>query len=109
MRILFVCSRNRLRSPTAEAVFAEYEGIETASAGTSPDAEEVVSADLIEWADQIFVMEAIHRKKIQQKFALLLKSKKVTVLGIPDDYEFMQKELVEILKAKVSQHLKLQR
>jgi len=34
--LLFLCSRNRLRSPTAEPVFADRPGVETASAGLSP-------------------------------------------------------------------------
>ncbi len=50
-RILFVCSENRLRSPTAEAVFSKYEGVEAIGAGTNADAETPVTGDLIEWAD----------------------------------------------------------
>ena len=34
--LLFLCSRNRLRSPTAEQVFAAWPGVETASAGLAP-------------------------------------------------------------------------
>ncbi|WP_200935043.1 hypothetical protein [Brevundimonas sp. Leaf363] len=36
--LLFLCSRNRLRSPTAEQVVAAWPGVETASAGLAPDA-----------------------------------------------------------------------
>ena len=32
-RALFICSRNRLRSPTAEQVFASWQDVETDSAG----------------------------------------------------------------------------
>lgn len=56
--ILFVCSQNRLRSPTAERVFYGLSGIEVRSAGTERDAENVISRDDLEWADMIFVMEA---------------------------------------------------
>jgi protein-tyrosine-phosphatase len=62
MKLLFVCSRNRLRSPTAEAVFSSYPGIEFMSAGTNKDAETPVSAELIEWADGILVMERTHQR-----------------------------------------------
>ena len=48
MRVLFVCSQNLLRSPTAEVVFAQYEGLVVLSAGTGADAATPVSADLIE-------------------------------------------------------------
>jgi len=65
-RVLFVCGRNRSRSPTAESIFADYPGVETASAGTSPDADTPMSSDLIEWADIIFVMEPVHRRWVSQ-------------------------------------------
>ena len=61
MRLLFICSRNRFRSPTAEAVFAAAPGIETASAGIAPDAECPVTEDLIQWADLILAMETSHK------------------------------------------------
>jgi predicted protein tyrosine phosphatase len=105
MNVLFVCSRNRLRSPTAEVVFSTYEGIEVLSAGTSADAENPISADLIEWADLIFPMESIHRKRLNEKFGSLLRTKRVIVLGIPDNYKYMDDELIEILRGKVHRHL----
>jgi predicted protein tyrosine phosphatase len=106
MKLLFVCSRNRLRSPTAEVVFFAYEGIEAMSAGTSPDAENPISVDLIEWADMVFAMENIHRHRLQQQFGSVLCTKKVIVLGIPDDFSYMDTELIRILKEKVIPHLK---
>ena len=105
MKLLFVCSKNLLRSPTAEAVFSSYEGLEVLSAGTSSDAETLVSADLIEWADIVFVMEAIHHKRLNRKFGSLLRSTRVVVLGIPDKYEYMDPELVRVLEWEVSRHL----
>jgi predicted protein tyrosine phosphatase len=104
-RALFVCGRNRSRSPTAESVFGDYLGIETASAGTSPDADTPLSSEFIEWADIIFVMESAHRRKLSQQFRVSLKNKRVVCLDIPDKYEFMDPELVRILKAKVSKFL----
>jgi len=105
MKLLFVCSRNRLRSPTAEAVFSDYEGIEALSAGTSVDAETQVSTDLVEWADIIFAMENHHRDKLRNRFGKLLETKRMVVLRIPDNYTYMDSELVEILKKKVCPHL----
>ena len=101
-RILFVCSENRLRSPTAETVFSEYEGIEAIGAGTNSDSDTPVSGDLIEWADVILVMEKSHKNKVSKKYKELLKNKRVVVLDIPDNYECMQPELIQLLKAKVS-------
>ena len=99
-RVLFICSQNRLRSPTAERVFSNREGFEVASAGLNPEAETPVSADLLEWADVIFVMERALRNKLSKKFKAHLKSKRVICLDIPDEFEFMDPVLVRLLKAK---------
>lgn len=100
MTALFLCSMNRLRSPTAEHVATQL-GVEADSAGIAHDADNVVSAEQIQWADQIFVMESTHKSKLTKKFSHLLKDKKIIVLGIKDDYEYMQPELIEILEKKL--------
>lgn len=105
MKLLFVCSRNRLRSPTAEAIFSAYEGIEALSAGTSPDAANPVSADLIEWADLVFAMERVHKRRLQQRFGLILRATRVIVLGIPDNYKYMDPDLVRLLESAVRPYL----
>lgn len=102
--VLFICSQNRLRSPTAEQVFADWPGIETASAGTNNDAETPLDAELVAWADLIFVMERPHRNKLQTKFRKALRGR-VICLDIPDDYAFMDEQLVRLLKARVIPHL----
>ena len=99
-RVLFVCSQNKLRSPTAEQVFANREGFEVASAGTDPGADTLISAEDIEWADVIFVMEKTHRDKIARKFRAHLKDKRIICLDIPDDFEYMDPLLVRLLEAK---------
>jgi predicted protein tyrosine phosphatase len=101
MKLLFICGKNRLRSPTAEAVFSEYPGIEAESAGIDRDAEVPVGTDAIEWADLILVMEKAHRRKLAAKFQHFLKDKKVVCLDIPDNYEYMDPELVDILERRV--------
>lgn len=100
-KLLFICSRNRLRSPTAEAVFSEYAGLEVDSAGLERDAEMPLSSEAVAWADLIFVMEKSHHRKLSQRFQPWLKGKKIICLNIPDEYEFMQPELVAQLKRKV--------
>ena len=103
--VLFVCSQNRLRSPTAEQTFTSYPGINVASAGTNNDAENPLTVELIQWADLIFVMERSHRNKIQKRFWAALKNARIICLDIPDEYEFMDEGLVELLKAKVTRFL----
>ena len=99
--VLFVCSQNRLRSPTAEKIFAEFPGIEVASAGIDDDAEVKLTLELVAWADIIFVMEEWHRKQLSKKFGDDLEGKKIVCLNIPDEFEFMDATLVSILKSKV--------
>ncbi len=103
--LLFLCSRNKLRSPTAEAVFSGRPGIETDSAGLSPDAEVLLSLEQIEWADLILVMEKVHRVRLNRKFGSRLAGKRVVVLDIPDNYPFMDSELVRLLEARCAPYL----
>lgn len=104
-KVLFICGKARLRSPTAEQVFADWPGIETASAGTGNDADYPVSAELIAWADTVLVMESTHRAKIAARFQPQLRGKRVAVLGIPDRYAYMAPELVQLLLQKVPRFL----
>lgn len=104
-RALFVCSRNRLRSPTAEEVFSGWPGVEADSAGLAPDAITVVSDEQIVWAEIIFVMERAHKVKLSKRFSSVLKGKRVVCLDIPDKYGFMQPELIAVLEQKVGRFL----
>ena len=103
--VLFVCSANRLRSPTAEQIFSTWPGIETDSAGISNGASVLLSSEQVEWADIIFVMEKTHRTKLSRKFRSSLKGKRVICLDIPDDYEFMDPVLVQILESRAGRFL----
>ena len=100
-KLLFVCSRNQWRSPTAETIFRKAPGLEVRSGGTSPKARHTVSFSDISWADIIFVMESKHRRILRQKFAELLEHKNLINLDIPDDYQYMDPELVDLLLAGV--------
>jgi predicted protein tyrosine phosphatase len=103
--VLFLCSQNKLRSPTAEAVFADFPGIEVDSAGLNQDAVVPLSPEQVEWADIIFVMETCHKTKLNQKFKRYLNGQRVIVLGIPDNYQYMDPALKEILRKKVTLYL----
>lgn len=104
-RVLFVCGRNRLRSPTAEQVFASHPGIECASAGTNHDSDSPLTPELIEWAELIFVMEKAYRSRLMSRFSRHLSDKRVICLDIPDEYGYMDPALVRLLKTKVSPFL----
>ena len=104
-KLLFICSRNRWRSPTAEKVFDGVDGIQARSAGTEPGARIKVTAGHVGWADMVFVMEKKHLRRLQGKFADELQDKRTICLNIPDDFQFMQPELVTLLQAVVPSHL----
>ena len=104
-KLLFVCSRNRMRSLTAEKIFSGIPGYEVRSAGTQPLARIVITEGHIRWADIIFVMEKSHLNRLRQDFPCALDGKRVIALHIPDEYQFMQPELIEELETQVALHL----
>jgi len=106
LRILFVCSQNRLRSPTAEQVFAKHHGLEVASAGLNHDAETPLTGALVAWADVIAVMEKTHLRKLRQRFRRELRGQRVVCLDIPDVYAYMQPELVALLESRMARVLR---
>lgn len=106
-KILFVCSRNRWRSLTAEKTFDGINGIQARSAGTEPNARIKLRAGHLSWADLIFVMEKKHLRRLQDRFPDEIAGKEVVCLHIADDYEFMQLELVDVLKASVEPYLSI--
>lgn len=106
-KLLFICSRNRLRSLTAEHMLQGTPGYEVRSAGTQPEARVVVTAGHLGWADLIFVMEKSHLGRLRRKFPEALAGKSVIVLGIPDDYAYMQPELLDELRGSLAFHLEL--
>ncbi len=105
IRALFICSQNKLRSPTAEQVFSKWQGVDTDSAGLNNDAETPLSGEQLDWATIVFVMEKTHRNKLGSKFRCHLNGKRVICLDIPDEYEFMQPELIRLLEARAGRHL----
>ena len=100
--VLFICSRNRLRSPTAETVFAARADLTVTSAGTATDAACTVDSELIEWADEIFVMEQHHKATLANRFGQSLTGRRLVVLGIPDRFTFMDPKLIRMLIKKLT-------
>jgi predicted protein tyrosine phosphatase len=105
-RVLFICTQNRLRSPTAEQVFATWPDVATDSAGLGNDADVPLSPEQLAWADIIFVMEKAHRNRLATRFKRHLNGKRVICLDIPDEYDYMQPELVTLLEKKVGPFLR---
>ncbi len=105
VKVLFICSQNKLRSPTAEQVFSKDRRLEVRSAGVDRDADCPLSSEDLEWADVIFVMEKTHQRKISRNYRSSLRGKRVICLNIPDEYDFMDPALVALLETSVPRHL----
>jgi predicted protein tyrosine phosphatase len=105
LKVLFVCDENRLRSPTAEAIFKGRPHLEVKSAGLAKQANVPLTLELLEWADLIFVMEKRQRNIIQSRFKEIYQRKRIICLYIPDDFEFMDPELIALLEERVSPYL----
>ncbi len=99
--VLFVCSRNQWRSPTAEQIWRKHPTLSVRSGGTSLNARHPVSENDVSWADVIFVMEEKHKSRLVAQYRRLLENKPIHVLDIPDDYKYMDAELVALLTQSV--------
>ncbi len=105
MNLLFVCSRNKWRSRTAETIFRDHQDHQIKSAGTAPAARIKVSAKLLAWADIIFAMEKKHKQRMLARFPEVADARDIIVLDIPDEYPYMDAELIEILEVSVSPYM----
>lgn len=100
-RILFLCGKARMRSPTAADVVATWPGFETDFAGLSNDADEYVSTEHLDWADFVIVMERRQKRLLQKRFGAHLRDVPVRVLDVPDRFAFMEPALVEMIIPRV--------
>lgn len=105
MKILFLCSQNKKRSLTAEKIFDGKDGHTVRSAGTEKNARVKVTSGLLGWADIVFCMEKKHIRRIREKYTEILQEKKVVCLNIPDEYDYMDEELIDLLEANTSGYI----
>jgi predicted protein tyrosine phosphatase len=104
-KVLFLCDQNRLRSKTAQALYEDDPRLEVRSAGVRSGAEVVVTRELLEWADLIFVMERSQRNVVHKRFRDLYDRKPIVCLYIADEYDFLDPVLVQLLSERVPPHL----
>ncbi|MBC8039491.1 MAG: protein tyrosine phosphatase [Opitutaceae bacterium] len=105
-KLLFLCSRNQWRSPTAEALFKNHARYDARSAGTENGARIKVTACHLGWADLIFCMERKHADRLREKFPEDPADKPVVILRIPDDYPAAHDPaLIEHLSTALAPHL----
>ena len=101
VNVLFVCSMNQWRSPTGEKIYADKPLVNVRSCGTSKNARRTVASDDLKWADIVFVMEEKHKQRLMSEFPGEMRFKELHVLDIPDNYKFMDPELIEELLTAV--------
>ena len=104
VKLLFVCTENMERSPTAEDLFKDSRKVEAKSCGTGILARKKVNDYALRWADKIFVMEQHHKDYILEHFPFA-KKKEIKVLGILDVYPRGDLELIDVLKKKLRKYL----
>lgn len=107
MNVLFVCSKNKWRSPTAEKIYQNRPMIQVKSAGTSKFAKRKISKKDILWADIIFAMESKHKERILSEFRELMPNKTIYILKIPDIFGYMDHLLIEKILTAVDPILAL--
>jgi predicted protein tyrosine phosphatase len=105
--ILVICGKNKRRSRTAEYMFKNDQRFNIRSAGLSPKSDRKISENDLNWTDLVLVMETDHRAKIKDIYRHL-KLPKIEVLNIPDEYEYLDEELIQILNDKVNDLMKLE-
>ncbi|MDE7231004.1 MAG: protein tyrosine phosphatase [Oscillospiraceae bacterium] len=105
MELLFVCSRNKRRSLTAERIFNGRDGIHANSAGTETGARVKLTPGMLSRADIIFCMEKKHLRRIRENYSDIVADKRVVCLNIPDDFEYMDDELIDLLESVVGGYL----
>jgi protein-tyrosine phosphatase len=105
VNVLFVCSRNKWRSRTAEEIYKNNGKFTCRSAGTEPSARIKVTAKMLLWADIIFVMEKKHQQRLSEKYEQELEGKRMVILDIEDNYAYMDSELIELIKSGVEQNI----
>jgi len=103
--ILVVCGRNKKRSRTAEYIFKNDPRFQIRSVGLSPKSERKISEQDLRWADLVFVMETEQRAKIRQLY-VHVDLPSIEVLHIPDEYEFMDEELIDMLSGRMNDTLR---
>ncbi len=105
-RILFVCTANVDRSPTAQELYQDDERYEVRSAGVAPFATEPLTRDLLLWADRVFVMnerEDQHRTLIRIRFPDV--DRPLVDLDVEDRWRRGDPELVGLLLRRLRPHL----
>ncbi len=104
-KLLFVCAQNKIRSLTAERLFANSQKYQVRSRGVAREARIRLNERDLGWADVVFVMEKEHKNRIVKKFGEAIAGKKIICLFIEDIYVYMQPALIDKLRSKLAPYV----
>jgi predicted protein tyrosine phosphatase len=105
LRVLFVCTQNKVRSLTAEHLYRGRPDLEVKSAGTANFAKNQFTKELLEWSEVVFVFDDSQLEFIGQKFGPAALGRPVVCLGLPDVFTYKSDPLVVKLVAKLDPYL----
>jgi predicted protein tyrosine phosphatase len=95
---------NRRRSATAEQIYRNDARLAVRSGGLRAEARRRVSEQDLQWAEVVFVMEREHQATLRSRFSHLTLPP-LEVLDVPDDYEYMDVHLQEMLRLTLNPEL----
>jgi predicted protein tyrosine phosphatase len=109
MKILFICSKNKVRSVTAEKVYQRVSGLQVRSRGTDASARVRVGEGDIGWAEMILCFERRNFVDLKARFGEeSLEGKEIHILDIRNErneYGIMSAKLVSKIKEATDPYL----
>ena len=105
LRVLFVCTQNKVRSLTAEHLYRERQDLEVRSCGTAAFAKNQLTEEVMKWADMVFIFDELQAEVIEKKFGKDAFEKEIISLGLADVYQYKSESLVLKLTAKIEPYL----
>ena len=105
LRVLFVCTQNKVRSLTAEHLYRERPDLDVRSCGTAAFAKNQLTEEVMKWADMVFIFDELQAEAIEKKFGKDAFGKEIISLGLADVYQYKSESLILKLTAKIEPYL----
>lgn len=109
-RVLFVCSAGLLRSPTAANTIHKRLGLNTRACGSCKDFALIpITEALIHWAEEIVFVNSDNVLDLDSEERILISNldKTISVLDVPDEFDWGNTELEEIIFNQFVQRKKM--
>ena len=105
LRVLFICTQNKVRSLTAEHLYRERPDLDVRSCGTAAFAKNQLTEEIMKWADMVFIFDQSQADVIENRFGKDALGKEIVSLGLEDIYQYKSENLVLKLTAKIEPYL----